>query len=203
MTWYICILFFCARFLCHGGHPVFVHIASGCLVGVISKYLFGSGVSHHFWIGLLIIMIHAAMWYATKNTPLHGAIFFYLSAVALWFVRFQVVCSGRWRRFLFSKDSGYMAVASSACMCSTARQHALAKVIPKPGWLNDMKQINKYISEVGGSEFALGQAPVTEQSFRFVRACAARYLDVKWIPSANLRRVPFPFGPREAFSCEI
>jgi hypothetical protein len=30
------------------------------------------------------------------------------------------------------------------------------------------------MSEVGGSEFALGQAPITRKSFRFVRACVRR-----------------------------
>jgi hypothetical protein len=50
-----------------------------------------------------------------------------------------------------------------------------------------------YMSDVWGSEFAFRQAPVTRKSFRFVRACAARFLDVKRNPSENLRRAVLPF----------
>ena len=60
------------------------------------------------------------------------------------------------------------------------------------------------VSEVGGSEFAFRQPPATGKSFRFVRACAARFLDVKRNPSAILTRFsrePFPFSlfTRQAF----
>ena len=50
------------------------------------------------------------------------------------------------------------------------------------------------LSEVGGSEFAFRQPPRNRKSFRFVRACAARFLDVKRIPSANVRRAVLPFS---------
>ena len=54
---------------------------------------------------------------------------------------------------------------------------------------------------LGGVSSPLGRPPETGKSFRFVRACAARFLDVKRNPSANLRRDPFPFSfwPRQAF----
>ena len=50
------------------------------------------------------------------------------------------------------------------------------------------------ISEVGGSEFAFRQSPATGKSFRFVRACDARCLDVKRNPGAKTRRRAFPFS---------
>ena len=49
-----------------------------------------------------------------------------------------------------------------------------------------------YIYRRLGGESA--PAPPTGKSFRFVRACDARFLDVKRIPSANLRRAVLPFS---------
>ena len=51
-----------------------------------------------------------------------------------------------------------------------------------------------HISEVGGSESAARRPPRTGKSFRFVRACDARCLDVKRNQSEILMRGPFPFS---------
>ena len=40
----------------------------------------------------------------------------------------------------------------------------------------------------------LGSPPATGKSFRFVRACDARFLDVKRNPGAKTMRAVFPFS---------
>ena len=69
----------CACFLCLRGPPRLSHIVSGCLVIVISKYLSGSGVSHHFLIGLWWY-IYPSSWHAKMF--LHHAFFSLHAAVA-------------------------------------------------------------------------------------------------------------------------
>ena len=52
----------------------------------------------------------------------------------------------------------------------------------------------------------LGRPPVTGKSFRFVRACDARCLDVKGNPDAKKVAGPFslfPFGPVRAFKFRL
>ena len=47
---------------------------------------------------------------------------------------------------------------------------------------------------LGGVSPPLGRPPATGKSFRFVRACDARCLDVKRNPDAKRTRAAFPFS---------
>ena len=47
---------------------------------------------------------------------------------------------------------------------------------------------------LGGVSSPLGRPPETGRSFRFVRASAARFLDVNRTPSEKHMRDPFPFS---------
>ena len=107
-------------------------------VEMACKYLCGNGVSHRFLIGPWWLKQWSGM-QKNKQVPCTWPFFVLLFGSDLRICNFR---SCRCRRFHFSKDPCYMAVPPSACMCSMACQHTLAKGIPKPGWFGSISGLS-------------------------------------------------------------